>query len=61
MSTKAQKVGRPPVDSEQMRARMSRDLIDRIDVWRREQPDLPGRPEAIRRLVEKALDAEAAQ
>jgi hypothetical protein len=27
----------------------------RIDDWRRQQPDLPGRAEAIRRLVNKAL------
>lgn len=28
-----------------------------LDDWRREQPDLPSRAEAIRRLVEKALKA----
>jgi hypothetical protein len=28
-----------------------------IDDWRRQQPDLPSRAEAIRRLVEKALAA----
>lgn len=26
-----------------------------LDAWRRDQPDLPTRPEAIRRLVERAL------
>jgi hypothetical protein len=30
------------------------DLIS-LDAWRAEQPDRPGRPEAIRRLVELAL------
>jgi len=30
----------------------------RIDEWRRQQPDLPSRPEALRRLAERALDAE---
>jgi hypothetical protein len=25
--------------------------------WRRHQPDLPGRPEAIRRLIDAGLDA----
>jgi hypothetical protein len=29
--------------------------LNRIDDWRREQADLPTRPEAIRRLVEKGL------
>lgn len=28
-----------------------------IDDWRGKQPDLPGRPEAIRRLVELGLKA----
>jgi hypothetical protein len=28
-----------------------------VDLWRRKQPDLPGRPEAIRRLVELGLKA----
>jgi ribosomal protein L19E len=27
-------------------------LIGALDQWRRNQPDLPGRPEAIRRLIE---------
>jgi hypothetical protein len=34
---------------------MDRDMIDRLDGFRREQADLPSRPEAIRRLVEKGL------
>jgi hypothetical protein len=35
--------------------RVSQDWLDRIDDWRRKQPDLPPRAEAIRRLVEQAL------
>lgn len=31
--------------------------VSEIDDWRRKQDDLPGRPEAIRRLVEKSLKA----
>jgi hypothetical protein len=27
-----------------------------LDNWRREQPEIPGRSEAIRRLVELGLD-----
>ncbi|UYQ71943.1 hypothetical protein OF122_18180 [Pelagibacterium flavum] len=30
--------------------------IASVDAWRRAQSDLPNRSEAIRRLVEKALD-----
>lgn len=29
--------------------------MERIDAWRRDQPDLPTRAEAIRRLVDKGL------
>jgi hypothetical protein len=44
---------------------MPRPLVDRPqdrfplvgDDWRRQQEDLPGRPEAIRRLVELGLKA----
>ena len=34
-------------------------LIDRLDERRRHAPDLPDRGELIRRLLEKALSAEA--
>jgi len=40
----------------QMRA--SKEFLNRLDNWRREQPDLPSRAEAIRRLVEIALKGE---
>lgn len=51
MSTKKLKPGRPPVDSELLRARMERELIDGIETFAAEQPDKPGRSEAIRRIV----------
>ena len=35
-------------------AELDRELAD----WRRKQPDLPSRIEAIRRLLRKALEAE---
>jgi hypothetical protein len=35
--------------------RLYPDLEERIDAWALNQPDKPGRPEAIRRLVEFAL------
>ena len=49
------KKGRPEVDSEAVNVRMKRDFIVAIDDWRREQPGLPSRPEAIRRLLSEAL------
>jgi hypothetical protein len=42
----------------QMRVRKS--FMDKIDAWRREQPDLPVQAEAIRRLVELGLEADKA-
>ncbi|ALJ14126.1 hypothetical protein [Sphingopyxis macrogoltabida] len=52
------KMGRPPVDSEAVKVRIERKLLRRIDDWRSTQPGDTNRPEAIRRLVEKGLDAE---
>lgn len=39
--------------------RLSPSLAERIDDWRREQPDIPNRNEAIRRLLEQALGCAA--
>jgi hypothetical protein len=36
---------------------MTADALQSLDDWRRKQSDLPGRPEAIRRLVEIGLKA----
>lgn len=33
-------------------------FVRKVDEWRRRQEDLPSRSEAIRRLVEAALEAE---
>jgi hypothetical protein len=38
--------------------RASKEFLDRLDDWRRKQPDLPSRAEAIRRLIARALAAE---
>jgi hypothetical protein len=35
--------------------RLLPDQVERLDVWVRAQADRPSRPEAIRRLVEQAL------
>jgi hypothetical protein len=37
--------------------RVQPDMARLLDDWRRKQDDLPGRPEAIRRLVELGLKA----
>jgi hypothetical protein len=37
--------------------RIQADMAKQLDDWRRKQDDLPGRPEAIRRLLELALKA----
>lgn len=40
--------------------RVTEEWLATIDDWRRQQPDLPSRAEAIRRLVEKGLTEKAA-
>ncbi|MGY4570499.1 hypothetical protein [Bradyrhizobium sp. USDA 3256] len=56
-SAKKSKRGRPAVESEAVNVRMTLDALQNLDDWRRNQADLPGRPEAIRRLVEIGLKA----
>jgi hypothetical protein len=52
------KRGRPATGKGiQVGERWSPEAIREIDDWRRKQEDLPGRPEAIRRLVEIGLKA----
>jgi hypothetical protein len=41
--------------TERFQMRVSPSFLKMIDDWRRKQPDLPSRAEAIRRLVEQAL------
>jgi hypothetical protein len=36
---------------------MSAEEVEAIDAWRREQDDIPSRPEAVRRLIEMGLAA----
>ncbi|ALC12474.1 hypothetical protein LH20_10980 [Sphingopyxis sp. 113P3] len=55
-ANKSKKMGRPPVDSEAVNVRFERSMLDAIDSFRREQSDLPSRPEAVRRLVERGLN-----
>jgi len=39
----------------QINVRVDEEFLKRLDEWRRKQPDLPTRPEALRRLAEQAL------
>ena len=43
------------MDGEPVNVRYPTSALQQLDNWRRKQDDLPGRPEAIRRLVEQAL------
>lgn len=40
----------------QLNVRVDKTFLERIDDWRRSQADLPNRPEAVRRLVDIALE-----
>jgi hypothetical protein len=47
---------RPKQLGELVGTRLQPEFLKQIDEWRRDQPDLPTRPEAIRRLVVKGLE-----
>jgi hypothetical protein len=47
------------VQGKRVEVRPGPELIEVIDEWRRHQPDLPPRAEAILRLVEIGLEAAA--
>jgi hypothetical protein len=48
---------RPTVTGDLVGVRIQPEMARELDDWRRKQDDLPGRPEAIRRLVELGLKA----
>jgi hypothetical protein len=48
---------RPSITGEPVMVRVQPDMAKQLDDWRRKQDDLPGRPEAIRRLVGLGLKA----
>jgi hypothetical protein len=50
---------RSAVTGDLVGVRVQPDMAKLLDDWRRKQDDLPGRPEAIRRLVELGLKAKA--
>lgn len=51
---------RAAVTGDLVGVRVQPDVAKQLDDWRRKQDDLPGRPEAIRRLVEIGLKAKKA-
>jgi hypothetical protein len=52
--------GRPPTGiGKPVGLRLYPELERRVDQWASNQPDNPGRPEAIRRLIEQALAAKS--
>jgi hypothetical protein len=48
MVTKIKKVGRPKIDSEAVRSRFPRDLLNALDQYIREEQPGMDRPEALR-------------
>ena len=46
---------RPGQAGQLVATRIQPEMLKLIDAWRREQPDLPSRPEALRRLAMKGL------
>jgi hypothetical protein len=58
VSDNKKKLGRPPTGVGTLVGQRWRDdQLEQIDSWRRAQSDMPGRAEAIRRLVEMGLAA----
>jgi hypothetical protein len=56
VSDNKKKIGRPATGvGKLVGQRWREDQLDQIDRWRRGQSDMPGRSEAIRRLVELGL------
>jgi hypothetical protein len=58
MTKQPEKIGRPATGiGVQIGMRWQPSLLSSIDDWRRKQPDMPNRTDAIRRLVEIGLAA----
>ncbi|QHC34179.1 CopG family transcriptional regulator [Komagataeibacter xylinus] len=50
------KMGRPRVDSEEVRSRIQRPLLDHLDAWA--EANSVTRAEAIRRLIARGLEVD---
>jgi hypothetical protein len=55
------KRGRPKTGALSVHLRIEPVMLDRIDAWISAQEEQPSRPEAIRRLLNLALDVELGQ
>lgn len=55
MDSPMSQVGRPKKDTESINLRLERTMIEAIDDLRRQEPDIPTRPEMIRRILVKHL------
>lgn len=51
-------VGRPKKDTESINLRLERTMIEALDDLRRKEPDIPTRPEMIRRILAQHLETE---
>jgi len=49
---KKSKIGRPAVDTEAVTLRLPREILDKIEEYRRKQDDIPTRQEAIRHMLQ---------
>jgi hypothetical protein len=58
VSASGKRIGRPPVGSVNIGVRVPPDELAALDAWIANQPDKPKRPEAMRRLIQKALAQE---
>jgi metal-responsive CopG/Arc/MetJ family transcriptional regulator len=54
------KIGRPRTDTEAITLRLPRDIIQKIDAVRRDEEDIPTRPEMIRRMLQDWLEKKGA-
>lgn len=50
------KKGRPPVDSSPIMLRLHNEIIKKIDEFRKEEDDLPTRPEMVRRMIKDWIE-----
>jgi hypothetical protein len=55
LSVSKKRIGRPPVGSTLVGVRLPPDELAPLDEWIAKQENTPSRPEAIRRLVARAL------
>lgn len=46
-------MGRPKLDTQPITVRLSGEFVQKIDDIRKTQPDLPTRPEMMRRMMEE--------